>query len=48
MAIDLVTKFQPYVDEKFTTESKRHSLPTQTLNGQEPTQLKYIRSAQDR
>ena len=23
MAIDLVTKFQPYVDEKFTTESKK-------------------------
>lgn len=26
MAIDLVTKFQPYVDEQFTTESKRSLL----------------------
>lgn len=29
MAIDLVTKFQPYVDEQFATESKKHLITNQ-------------------
>lgn len=29
MAIELTTKFQPYVDEQFSTESKRHLLTNQ-------------------
>lgn len=29
MAIDLVTKFQPYVDEQFKNESKRDLLTNQ-------------------
>ena len=32
MAIDLVTKFQPYVDEMFTTESKKSLLTNQDFN----------------
>lgn len=32
MAIDLVTKFQPYVDEQFNTESKRSLLTNQDFN----------------
>lgn len=31
MAIDLVTKFQPYVDEQFTTESKKSLLTNNDL-----------------
>ena len=48
MAIDLVTKFQPYVDEKFTTESKKTLLTNTDFEWTGATQLKYIRSAQDR
>ena len=32
MTIDLVTKFQPYVDEQFNTESKRSLLTNQDFN----------------
>ena len=32
MAIDLVTKFQPYVDEQFSTESKRSLLTNQDFD----------------
>ena len=32
MAIELVTKFQPYVDEMFTTESKKSLLTNQDFN----------------
>ena len=32
MAIELATKFAPYVDEKFTTESKKSMLTNQNLD----------------
>lgn len=44
MAINLVTKYQPYVDEIFTKESKNHSSLIRIMIGQERTQSKYIRS----
>ena len=32
MAIELTTKFQPYVDEQFTAESKKHLLTNQDFD----------------
>ena len=32
MAVNLVTKFQPYVDEMFTTESKKSLLTNNDFN----------------
>ena len=37
MAIELVTKYLPYVDELFTTESKKSLLTNNDLTGQEHT-----------
>ena len=44
MAIDLVTKFQPYVDEQFKNESKRDLLTNQDFTWEGAHTIKIYKS----